>query len=410
MSKKIINYVLLSLLLIISYVILLTLMSSFMTKSIRNNIRDSSVLLYEEGNWPERHIFYRGYGIPFDNYMDALMLSTVWSTDTKRPLRSMMLMPHDGHKARPEISGDLESSDAVGDLVRTIAGDDYGREYARYWHGYILWLKPLLLFMNIRHIRIFLTVLLAFLFILLTGSLIKGGHITEAIIIGTGLICGDYFYMGTSLQGVSIFLISMVMSIILWYAKDKWSGYLFLITGSLAAFMDLLTVPLIALVIPLVVYQIKENGNIKSFVRNSLIWILGFSFTWSVKWFLVDLIFERNIVRTAFTQMMWRTSGNGEITFRTAFTVCALYMRTFLIPAILVFIVCLIIGRKNITKKRLLENISYLIVMTTPVIWYMILKEHSCYHAYFTYRNLIAFHIGIFLFLYGITKKTIYER
>ena len=377
-----------------------------MSKNIRTNIKKSSVILKEEGNRPERQIFYRGYAIPFDNYMDAICLSTVWSVDIDKPFKSAMLMPHDGSNAKQGRTGGFDSADAVGDLVKTIAGKSTGTEYARYWHGYMLWLKPLLLIMDLTAIRITLTIILAILFILLMGSLIKDGYKIEAAIIAISLICGEYFYMGTSLQGVSVFLVMMIMSLILWHSKKENTGYIFFITGSLIAFVDLLTVPLLGLILPLTIYQIKEKDTIKTFIKNSFIWILGFGITWSAKWILTDLFFKRNIIKTALFQIIWRTHGYGEINYKTTIALCFTVMRTFLVPIIFILLILLIVYRKRITKKRIKENVTYLLIAISPFVWYAVLKTHSYYHYYFTYRNLVAFLIGILLFVKMLTERS----
>lgn len=376
-----------------------------MSNSIKDNIRTSSAILLQEGNKPEREIFYRGYSLPFDNYTDALCLSTIWSVDTSKPFKSAMLMPHDGSNAKRELTGGFSSADAVGDLVETVNGRNDGTEYARYWHGYILWLKPLLLFMDLYSIRIFLTIVLSILYILLLGSLAKSGYEIEALIVGTSLVCGEYFYMGTSLQGVSVFMIMMIMSLIIWHTKKEYSGYIFFITGSLIAFTDLLTVPLLGLMLPLAVYQIKEKETLKVFFKNGILWVLGYGLTWSIKWILTDIIFKRGIIKKALFQISWRTYGFGEVPLRSTFAICFIAMRTFIVPIMFVSLILLIVYRKRITKTRIKENIAYLIIAISPFAWYAVLKSHSFYHYYFTYRNLVAFLIGMLLFIKMLTER-----
>ena len=407
MKKNVLKYCLLFVGLIMFYMCSLTLLSSFMTERIKTNIKTSSVTLSNEGNWPERQILYRGYGLSFDNYTDAVALSTIWSVNTQKPFRSAMLMPHDGMKAKRERPGELESSDAVGDLAKTIEGETYGTEYARYWHGYILWLKPLLLITDLSGIRVMLTIVLILLLLILLGGMIKDGYRTHAVILGLGLMCGDYLYMGTSLQGVSVFLITMIASILLWYKKKNISGLVFFISGSLIAFMDLLTVPLLGLTIPLVVYQIKERDTVKTFIKHTILWCVGFGLTWASKWVLTDVFFHRRILKTAFTQMMWRTTGEGDVTFNMTLVICLLFVRSFLLPAIIAIIILTIaiVVERKVVKANFKNSYLYLILAISPFIWYIIFKTHSFYHAYFAYRNLVTFFVGTFLFLYSLLER-----
>ena len=70
-----------------------------------------------------------------------------------------------------------------------------------------------------------------------------------------------------------------------------------------------------------------------------------------------------------------------------------------------VYVVLLFINRKN---KVNLTNIVYLLISLIPLIWFVVLKNHSTVHAFFSYRNLC---IVIYSLLIGIfiQDNSIYE-
>lgn len=66
-----------------------------------------------------------------------------------------------------------------------------------------------------------------------------------------------------------------------------------------------------------------------------------------------------------------------------------------------IIIVCKFISDKKIivTKENIINAIPFLIIAISPIIWLLLMNNHSYYHNYFTYRNLLIFLLGINLFI-----------
>lgn len=66
-----------------------------------------------------------------------------------------------------------------------------------------------------------------------------------------------------------------------------------------------------------------------------------------------------------------------------------------------IIIVCKFIKDKEIivTKENIINAIPFLIIAISPIIWLLLMNNHSYYHNYFTYRNLLIFLLGINLFI-----------
>lgn len=299
--------------------------------------------------------------------------------------------------------------------------------YPRYWHGYLIFLRPLMSFINYSNIRylniFFILLLLSFAF----KELYKrfGAMISSAFIISIGMIYVTIFPM--SLQFTSVFAVSMVAIIAMGYFKDYFKnfhlfyGYYFLIIGSLINFFDLLTAPLIALGLPLIYAYLMENNeeskpsfkeNITFIIKNSVFWGIGYGATWFMKWAIASIVLKQNVINDAFNQILFRTNGGEEppivrldvlkINFNLMFP--PVFIKLFIL-FLIVWALLFVFNHKSI--KEVFSLSPLLVVALFPYIWYFILSNHSRIHAWFTYRNqsITIFAILTYLLLCLDLKK-----
>lgn len=75
-------------------------------------------------------------------------------------------------------------------------------------------------------------------------------------------------------------------------------------------------------------------------------------------------------------------------------------------------IINLIRYKKNRIRisQNLVNIIPYFIIFFMPFAWYFVLKDHSFYHAYFTYRTLTVAFIAVPLILLKLTEKEKLEK
>ena len=111
----------------------------------------------------------------FDNYTDALMINTAYSIDNNKPFESSFLarknyIPNVTDDIYQDTAGELKSSskykyhNEVGELNDLVNGEKVESfEYARYWHGYLIILRPLLAFISLNEIRVIFTIMLIFI-------------------------------------------------------------------------------------------------------------------------------------------------------------------------------------------------------------------------------------------------------
>lgn len=410
--------------------LLLFLSSLFPSNLIEEKVKESSEILYEEGNTYKFFEFSKLYN---NNYTDAIMINEAFSIDNENPIYSYMSARKNYNRnitkeTLQEPVGELKSVgdekyDPVGELKNFVEGNiTTSISYARYWHGYLIGLRTLLLFFNISQIRILLLVVFILLFVYLVYLLKKELGIIIAFIIACSLILEGYFFVSYSLESAPIFIVMMVASIFLLNRIKKIKNfYLYIfVVGCISNFVDYLTVPLITLAIPLYIYVLhkqKENTilNYKNYliivIKASVIWLIGYGMTWLSKWIMYDIIYNEDVMKSAISQMLYRTSRENRITPITI----GMFLRTFItinvkyaiiIFCIIVF-VSLVIPKKikiRIEKWKIYLNktIPIFIISLMPIIWYIILSNHTVLHVGFVYRHMIIFLIGVVICLKNI--------
>ena len=415
--KCIIAYIIL----IIFFVISLVVTSTIPSEALHDNVNTTAEILLQEGNRKKVYIPYRNMEMQFDNFSDALMINTAYSIDSANPLESAFLarknyIPGKTKTVEEDAVGELKSSskyggyhNEVGDLLDLVNKDtEESFEYARYWHGYLIILRPLLALFDLNVIRILLFITIFALMAVLFYLLQKKTNVIIGIIFEIGLFCVEYFYLGFSLQGIFVFLITMIVSIVLLIRNEKMKSkvLLFLITGMLTNFFDFLTVPMITLCFPLMIVLLlneKEENNtwkkiILEIVKLGIAWSIGYGLTWLTKWVLVDIFLKRNLVGVAFGQIGYRSVAR-DYTIFNAIGPNIEYENIFLPMSVIITIVMTIvyafIAKPDSSKYKLQNILPYLFIAITPYIWYAVLKNHSAEHSFFTYRNQIITIIGL---------------
>ena len=427
MIKKIALYAATYLLFIIIFIITLTISSSFSSTKIEKNIKQASEILLKEGNRKIVDIPYRNIKMQFDNYTDALMLNTAYSIDASTPFYSCMVVrknfiPGVTNEIYQDRVGELKSSSKYGyhnevgelnDLMNQEKMESY--EYARYWHGYLTVIRPLFLFFNLTQLRIVLLIILVVLAIYLLYLITKKLNGIIAVIFFCSMIWSEYFFLCFSLQGIFVFLIAMISSIVILERDSKIInfGLGFFIIGMLTNFFDFLTVPLITLFLPLILYfllkqKTETNQTIKSIlvkmIQLSMLWGIGYVLTWGTKWILFDICFNRDLIKVALQQVFYRSAQDANITWLHSIISNLQYWKNGMICSIIISVIAFNIQiiRKKITlnqnyplKEIFIQSFLYIIIGLIPIVWYAIIANHSYYHAFFTYRNLMITNICI---------------
>lgn len=434
--KKTIKYIITFISLIIGYNFLLMITSSFPSYIIEKNVIESADTLCKEGCLYEM--------IPSgdlnDNYTDAIMINAAYSIDNKEPVYSYFSGRKNYNKEftknqMNDVNGELisfcvaekpvESGERVYDTVLELKQFLEGKvdtsvNYSRYWHGYLIWLRPLLVLLNVSQIRILLLLIFIILFFWLLYLIKKKIDLCAAIIYGVALILNGYFFVSYSLQGASVFVIMMLSNIILLMKKDirkNFCLHLFIV-GSLTCFFDYLTVPIITGCTSIYTYILCVEKNcgfeekrscLKMIFWSLFAWGIGYIATWASKWILYDLLYDGGTVKSAIAQILYRMCGDNPYDKTNQLKVLLYFFLKNL--AYVFFLVGGLVLSKRIdvssfNKMSINEaSIGILAISFIPYAWFIFVLNHTTFHIHFSYRNLLICLIGNVIFIQRLFNK-----
>jgi len=298
-----------------------------------------------------------------------------------------------------------------------------GLSYSRYWHGYTLPLRLLLCVLDVANIQMLLyfaqLALFAFVLCLMhrrgLGRLIPGFFLAYFLLMPfASSVCLQYV-------PVTMLMLGACVALLLWDRKLAGSigmPAFFILLGVLTNYFDLLTFPLVALGFPiclLLALRLKTNDSfLRLFMLTAMCgvgWALGYAGMWVFKWLLVDMISEYSTIWGLMTQMFLRTSDGGDL---SRFGVVMRNLNVMLSkPAYLLLIAATGLASLVPAAKALLTRearfdaraLMLLIVAAVPIVWYMVMANHSFDHTYYTYRNATMSVMAGFAFIVCCLKE-----
>ena len=184
-------------------------------------------------------------------------------------------------------------------------------------------------------------------------------------------------------------IIALIFSIYLLQRKGKMKniGLSFFAVGMITNFLDFLTFPVITLAFPLVFYFVSKDEetnhlkqNIKELFLLCIAWAIGYMICWMSKWMIADIFFDKEILKNALHQVLYRSLGE-KITLGNLFIFISQTLNIVYIMCLLVCVLLVVLYSKKV-------NFIYVCIALIPIIWLIVLKNHSAIHSFFTYKNL----------------------
>ncbi len=295
-------------------------------------------------------------------------------------------------------------------------------EYGRYWHGYLIVLKPLLMFTSFNTLRL----LNAALQLIGIGFVIMGFTRKKAEPLATAFLFSlpFMFFISTFASlSLSICLYLLIFALLAQLKCDnvlyehKIYYLFFLITGIATAYFDFLTYPLITLAFPLCVYLYFHGEDFKNRVIKSLAfcmeWSIGYLGMWSSKWILCDLFTDSSTIKDAIATILLRTqsadgTSNGLIEV-LKMNLSPFMNRSYLLLIVIAIILGVIFFFKNGIKNSL-KNVKgallYFVIALSPFLWYLATQNHSLQHWPYTCRIVSVTVFAGILAMYHISGSS----
>ncbi len=367
------------------------------TKRIDDNVAKSAHIMQEED--AVRCLVHGNLSTAQDNVTDSLMLL-------------IAAHPEDEPAFVEAVKNELDAySFNLGNTARGLAEkylgnapDEGSIAYSRYWHGYLILLKPLLLIMSYGKIRFLIGFAQLALVMCIVGILCYKKQPLMAVPVVLVYLFMNPAVLSLSMQYNSIFTITFAELLLIavnekFYENPTNWIYHFFVTGIAVAYFDLLTYPLVAFGVPfifLIARYGKKNGrNFLQLIKSGLSWVIGYALMWAGKWLLADIITGQGTIKAALGQVMHRISGSSEVTgeslpyLKLAATAIGRNLELVKVWLVIgaVLAVCGLV-LVIIKRKGLFSAICIWILGLMPFAWYAVLANHSSIHMLFTYRNM----------------------
>lgn len=375
--------------------VLLLLVNTLSTDAISSNVRE--MIATEGYSWNTTDTWTL-----LDGFTDNLMMNIAAFPRQESLVRHTLLAPY------ADFYGGANMMSHLTDLVngREIT-PEYTRYYGRYWHGYLIILKPLLTFMNygqIRSLNMFLMILLLFF---VEHKIIKPYGMTKGLAYLSVFLCINPISAVLCMQYTSVTYICLISTLVLLIIREKKVGsqdlfLLYLLIGIATAFFDLLTFPLVTLGTLLITELLTEKNTLinnlisrlYSIARYSAYWCLGYFGLWGSKHLLVGILTDYDIWLDVKAAAFTRIKG-GDLDLSIS-NVLVQNARVIVQSPVFAFIlilllICILLAFKENHKPEQSGYpvlLSYAVIAVYPLIWYMVLRNHSLTHYNLTFREL----------------------
>ncbi|MBO5083163.1 MAG: hypothetical protein J6C06_11220 [Lachnospiraceae bacterium] len=368
---------------------------------MQNHLRESIPTLTKYLGTSEMIV---GYQSSFDgSFTDGLMLQNAVYDEGHTLLEKAMGIYRNGWE------NDLwYPRETLVEYLNGVATEEYS--YARYWHGYLVALKPMLVFFNLEEIYFFNQIAQALLLMFVVGALVKKNKTKYAVCYGITYLFLVPVVMPMTLSLSMCFYLYLIINCLQMCWHDKWVekgwyAYVFLVIGMVTSYVDFLTYPIVTLGIPMVMFFVlSEHDKIKQMVGKiltySATWGIGYIGMWASKWFIGSLILKENILQDAGNTLAHRMDAiTYDSRILSFFSVVWYNMKMYkALPYILLVIALLVAAiimaikypAKKTKMQLLIGCIPYAIIALMPFVWYAVALNHSGEHYMFTFRALIV--------------------
>lgn len=387
-------------------------------REMKANVARSSEIFNYERIYPQ---IVNGYQyMRLDNYTDSIMLgAAIYDGEESTLIKAV----NNYHIDSTQIAPDLAMTNYANEVSMY---DYFAVPYGRYWHGYLVPLKLLLLFFDYGDIRILNFFLQSFLLFMIIRRLYQIHMEAYAPAFLVMIFILNPLTAALSLQFSSVYYIVLFSTICFLYlienrkTKERRINQLFFITGVFTAYLDFLTYPLVPFGVLIVLYLIVNGESIritsvKTLLHKAVLWGVGYGGMWSGKWLAGSILTGQNLFADALNQVFLRTSAGvydgeeGYSRLDALFRNIKVLMKW---PFLIAFIsggVFLVFSLRKLTVRIMRQNAALAVFLAAtaflPVGWIFITAGHAYGHYWFTYKEFAI--SGFALLSLGIYLKNL---
>lgn len=411
----------------ILFLSLLTLCAILPKSIIEDNIKKSAD--YYSNKYMFQQITKEEDSTIVHNYADLVWLNIAWHQDSDAPLASAVA-------AKYYEGEDIYKSES---LIKAVYDDAIpDKSYSRYWHGALIFIKPLLAITDISGIRMINVVVCILLILFLSAMLIK--RRLYAVLIGyiVSIVMSFTYIIPLCMEYMPAFVLMHIACIIILAHGCKIKSVqicmFFASFGALTCFFDFLTNEILTLFMPLIFLICmcekekdcngKNRIGFKQAAVHITMWFFGYAFTWVSKWIISGIVLGKEAFVGAISDGAYRMMGgvpsieenqligavvkniNRLFPFNFLKTQADVWIAVFVVGFVL-FCIFFLYRKEKISKTVWL----LLLIACTPYVRYLFFSNHSFMHPFFTFRTQIITVTALFAaFGEGIEFDLIFKR
>ena len=278
-------------------------------EKMAENVAASAELLYAQND--SKELIAGDYWKAYDRGTNIIILHEIIYPNDGQALNDALLNPTADYTAR----WDEDWADVLMEYAtkREYKADDY-LPYARYWHGYLVLLKPLFMFMDLGGTYV-LNLILFLVSTVAIGYLMNKrlGNYWRAYLLLVIVMHPINIIQSYQLSSV-FYAMQLTMFLLLLKNTKKEEDILsiFVLDGIVLAFLDFLTYPLVAFAVPaLTAYLLRKKSCIKenlcAMIGRGFAFGLGYAGMWAMKWIFASVFTTQNVILDAIDSILHRT-------------------------------------------------------------------------------------------------------
>ncbi len=294
----------------------------------------------------------------------------------------------------------------------------YLHTYARYWHGYLVYLKPLLEVLDWSQVTALGVLFQVILMAALAVCSLRRGKAAVAAAAAAGFLFMKPLLVLISLDMSVCWIITLAALLVMVSRHEELEQRriypeLFLLIGILVAYFDFLTYPVVTLGFPLCAYFLMQKGGslkerLEKLLAYSASWGIGYAGMWGMKWLIADLTLHTGTIRDAAWSIIGRTEAiGGRSRMNGGWYVISLNLQEYqwgyyaALGAAVVFLAAALLAalKKGLALRRVLTELCvYFLIFCIPFLWIVVVQHHSALHARFTFRILAVAALAVITF------------
>ena len=406
MKKFIPSIILLYIALLALFTTLIIAVHIIPRSAIETQVKKSTELFVQEGVYPSKTSLDGSAAV--DNFTDCYMHNVAYCADASHPVDAAMR----NYRYR-------DDTDMMVSMNHLVNGDmsEAPFEYGKYWHGYQVFLRPLLTIMDYSGIRVLNGILLSILVIIALMLLARQLSVGIATCLVMSMVMVHSGVIPWSLQFSTCYYIALVSMIALMAFKGLSATQhrlmlCFFAIGAVTSFFDFLTTPVMTLGLPLTVMVLKDErlSRVRPVLALCAVWAVGYALMWASKWGMAYLLVGYNPLEEVSGSVQLHSVG------QEAGPVWAYWQKLLVMflgrwsplsmsgllrwgVVAMLAIPALLAARGHWAFNR--YRVLLLLAMLTPL-WYVVVAHHSYTHFFITSRALIVCWFSSLCFLYSM--------